>query len=461
MATVSIVDVVPVGTDQRRPSPTAPGPRRPARTGRRSCPRARSGRRCRRCTDDLAEVVLAGVSVVRRVVVGDLSGDARVVVRAQHVVADLPADALGGLRGVLGAGRERRARDASPTSTGSSSDAVHGEGHRRRRSDRVGPVGAGDADPEPLAGRPRVGAGVEVDHHVVRLARARAAPAAPWTPSRKARSSGAARRPARRCRRRRRRRASPTARPAAGRRETRSRATRLPDDGAGGRVDVPGQRAGVVEPLVARQPPGQVPGAVDPGGGADVRVDHERRAARRGRACADAVGRHRGQRAATSPRAGRGRARAGSRCARTRRSRPRASPGAAQPAVEPGGQLGVEVDPRPGHRGGRVGVRPRPGEQPVRDARLRRARRRCGRSCCGSRPPSPRRSSPGTRSARSPRVVPSEPHRPVVPVGAVPVLAQPGQHPRLVGRRAAAATRPPSPSPQTAGTGGSTHIGVM
>ena len=54
----------------------------------------------------------------------------------------------------------------------------------------------------------------------------------------------------------------------------------------------------------------------------------------------------------------------------------------------------VEVDPRAGDRGRRVGVRPRPGEQPVRDTGLARAPRRCGRSCCGSRPPSRRRASP-------------------------------------------------------------------
>ena len=75
----------------------------------------------------------------------------------------------------------------------------------------------------------------------------------------------------------------------------------------------------------------------------------------------------------------------------------------AQPAVPPRDHLVVEVDPRPGDRGGRVGVRPRPGQQPPRRAGLAQRRRRSGRCCCGSRRPSPPRSSWGTGSGRSRR----------------------------------------------------------
>ena len=103
---------------------------------------------------DLAEVVL--VRACRRTAWSSASPVRVVAVRraAQHVVVDRPADAVGRLGRVLGAGREGRAPGTSPSRSGSVSDAVRTvSDDRRRRRDRVRPVGAGDRDPQRVAGR--------------------------------------------------------------------------------------------------------------------------------------------------------------------------------------------------------------------------------------------------------------------------------------------------------------------
>ena len=169
-------------------------------------------------------------------------------------------------------------------------------------------------------------------------------------------------------------------------------------------------------------------GAVDPGGGADVRDDGQRARPLQRNDVGD-VGGTDGSRS-QCPRAGRGRARVASRRGRRRRSRPRASP-PPQPVVEPAGQLGGEVDARPGHRGGRVGVRPRAGEQPVRRPLGRELRHGPERVVAVAVGPA-RHDHRRDPDPLVPRGRPAEPDRPVVPVVAVGRLAEPGQHPRLV-----------------------------
>ncbi len=102
-----------------------------------------------------------------------------------------------------------------------------------------------------------------------------------------------------------------------------------------------------------------------------------------------------------------------------------------QPAVEPGGHLDVEVDPRAGHRGARVGVGPRAGQQSVRDAVLGQGSHGPERVVAVAVGP------PGHEHRRDvdplvARAVRAQPHRAAAPVVAVRVLAQPGQHPGLV-----------------------------
>ncbi len=133
---------------------------------------------------------------------------------------------------------------------------------------------------------------------------------------------------------------------------------------------------------------------------------------------------------------------------------------AAQPVVEPA---------RPSPRRSRSAVRASrsPGRRAPRGRRAAgavrragRARRRCGTSCCGSRRPSRRRSSPDTRSARSPGVVPpsrTDPWSQYAPCRFS--RSQVSTHGSLVSSRRSHSSY--QPSPQTAGTGGSTFIGVM
>ena len=203
----------------------------------------------------------------------------------------------------------------------------------------------------------------------------------------------------------------------------------VPDDRTGRRGDVPGQRPCVVEPLVAGEPPRQVAGAVDPRGGADVRDDGQlARPLQR-----DEVGRRRWHRRQSQPvplvqvEVGLGSRRGADEdvAAVLVRTRP------AQPVVEPAGQLGVEVDARPGHGGGRVGVRPRAGEQPVGRALGREPRHGPERVVAVAVGPA-RHDHRRDPDPLVPRGRPAEPYRPVVPVVAVGRLAEPGQHPRLV-----------------------------
>ena len=84
------------------------------------------------------------------------------------------------------------------------------------------------------------------------------------------------------------------------------------------------------------------------------------------------------------------------RARRRRRCRCRAASGpTSAPSRAPRSMRG------PGQRRRRRRVRPRAGQQPARHARLAPASPSCGRCCCGSRPPSRRRSSSGTRCGRS------------------------------------------------------------
>ncbi len=104
---------------------------------------------------------------------------------------------------------------------------------------------------------------------------------------------------------------------------------------------------------------------------------------------------------------------------------------AAQPAVPPGHHLAVQVDPRAGDRGRRVGVRPRPGQHPERHPGLAErgdgAERVVAVAVGPARHQHHRAGDPVVAVGAGPGA-----HRPVPPVGAVTVLAQPGQHPRLV-----------------------------
>ena len=190
---------------------------------------------------------------------------------------------------------------------------------------------------------------------------------------------------------------------------TRSRGHRVTDDVADRRLEVPGQRAGVVEPLVAGEPPGQVAGAVDPRGRADVREHRAATAARQRPQVRGDVGGtdgNRSQSALVQVEVGLGPGRrADEDVAAVLMAAPRRCP---QPQVEPPGQLGVEVDPRARHRGasGRrapTGPRAAGAASPCAASRSTEPERRC----CGSRRPSPRhdqRRAP--RSARSRAVGP-------------------------------------------------------
>ncbi len=112
--------------------------------------------------------------------------------------------------------------------------------------------------------------------------------------------------------------------------------------------------------------------------------------------------------------------------------------GPAQPPVPPGDHLVVEVDPRAGDRGGRVGVRPRSGQQPPR--RAGRAEPLDGAEGVVAVAVGP--AGHDHRGALDP-VVADVPQRAGLPVRAVPVLAQPGEQPRLVGLPAPLPLRAP------------------
>ena len=111
---------------------------------------------------------------------------------------------------------------------------------------------------------------------------------------------------------------------------------------------------------------------------------------------------------------------------------PCADPARRQPPVEPRGHLHAQVDPRPRHRGRRVGVRPRPGQQPVRHAvRRQRGDGAEGVVAVAVGPPRDEHHRAGDPLvARGGAVQPDRSAPPVVPVHPLP---QPGQHPGLVG----------------------------
>ena len=242
---------------------------------------------------------------------------------AQHVAGDRPGDVAGVLATTTSrTGRERRRLDpgvrsrAAARATPPCTVSVTGAG----RSDRVRPVRAGDREPQPVAGIEPVGAGVEDHLDVVLLAGHQRRDAGACTPSRKARSSvprvisaevpsgktshsfteseagGASaltRSRDRAAGRRRVRRARPTPRSASGRRR---RAGRRTAPTAGGRRSRSRRRCR----RPARRPASRGPSS--------------------SRVCGDRAATARVP-APSSPRAGRGPARAASRSGRTRRRR--------------------------------------------------------------------------------------------------------------------------------------------
>ena len=112
-----------------------------------------------------------------------------------------------------------------------------------------------------------------------------------------------------------------------------------------------------------------------------------------------------------------------------------------QPAVEPRDHLDVEVDPRPGDRRRGVGVRPRSGEQPVRHPGP--AQRLDGAEGVVAIAVGPARDDHHRALDAVVAHAVAQPDRAGPPVGAVPVLPQPGQHPRLVDLQPASPLRPP------------------
>ena len=216
---------------------------------------------------------------------------------------------------------------------------------------------------------------------------------------------------------------------------------RVPEQlGAVGRP-LPGQRRRVVVALVGRLPPRQRAGAAVPRRGADVR---------------------RARRTPTSPSPSAALLLAGTRqrplpARSATRPRPcrRSAPGrverllepgqrrlvvvpvvdAAQPAVPPAGHHRHQVDVRPGQRGGRRHVAPRPEQQPVRRAVLAQRLHGAERVVAVAVGPA----ADQHRRALDPVV--RRPHRAVPPVRRVALLLQPAQQPRLAARRPGAASR--------------------
>ena len=191
-----------------------------------------------------------------------------------------------------------------------------------------------------------------------------------------------------------------------------------------------GEGVGVVLALVAGEPPGEVAGTVDPRRRTDVRLHREGARAVEG----PSVGRRGGRRPDVADPVALVLVQEGGRAGRRphedldpvvlRRVR------AAQPVVEPGDHLDVEVDPRPGVRRRGVGVHPRSGEQPVRHARL--AQRRDGAERVVAVAVGP--AGDQHHRALDPVVAVAlavGPQGAVPPVGTVAVLAQPGEQPRL------------------------------
>ena len=218
---------------------------------------------------------------------------------------------------------------------------------------------------------------------------------------------------------------------------TRSRTRGWPTTALALRGPVPGQRAGVVLALVAGQPPRQVAGAVDPGRGADVGLDRQRARpvevdvvdAGAGRAATASLT----QRPSCRSRSGSGTVEV--RTKTSTRSVELVAPRAAQPAVPPRDHLDVEVDPRA--RAWRSPGRRAPTARPAAGTAYPAAAERLDGAegvvavAVGPAGHDHRRA---LRSGRSRAV--ARPDRPVPPVRPVAVLAQPGQHPRLVGLQA-------------------------
>ena len=340
---------------------------------------------------------------------------------------DRPRDPLGRLGAPVGTRREGRLRVVVGEDGQHQGTLVDGEGDGRRRRHGVGPVGPRHADAQHLPRGPEVGAGVQddldgVDHarferdrRAVDAVTERQVEGAPGHEG-----GGAVREDVADLHRER------GGRPVDAQLQPRSR---VPDHGRLGRGEVPRQRAGVVEALVAGQPPGEVPGAVDPRGRAGVGGD--RRRPRAGQhPLVGRGGRHRRQAQPVPLVQVEVRLRAGGR-ADEDVAAVGVRPAAAQPVVEPPGELGVEVEPRSRHRGRGVGVRPRAGEQPVRGAL---------RGEPGHRPEGAVAVAVGPAGHQHRRhldplvagVVGVEADRAVRPVGAVPRLAQPGEHPGFV-----------------------------
>ncbi len=228
----------------------------------------------------------------------------------------------------------------------------------------------------------------------------------------------------------------------------------LADHGLGVAVPLPDQRPGVVLALVGGQPPRQVAGAVDPGGGADVGLDDQRRAARpAARVCVDTDGDGQVSRIQCPS------------CWSRNAS----------------GRVEVRTNTS-AHVAGAASRPARAASGPT--TRPSRGRGRCagpGTPWPGRRAPTARRAAgaglpPRQRLDRAEGVVAvavgparDDHHRAVdavvavavavgadravPPVGAVAVLAQPGQHPGLVGLEAPRATPRATSSPHTAGTG--------
>ena len=127
----------------------------------------------------------------------------------------------------------------------------------------------------------------------------------------------------------------------------------------------------------------------------------------------------------------------------------------AQPPVPPAGHHRHQVEVRPRQRVVRRHVAPRPEQQPVRRRRPRRGLRQCGRCCCGSRRPSRRRASSGTRCGRSPAAATRAASRAsrAAPRASAAATAR---SPRRASRHASC-----QPSPTSDGTGGSAFIATM
>ncbi len=131
--------------------------------------------------------------------------------------------------------------------------------------------------------------------------------------------------------------------------------------------------------------------------------------------------------------------------------RPRFDSVVAQPLAEEGDHLRHQIDVRAGQRGRRSHVAPRTDQQLLLAAQVLRM---CATCCCGSRRPIRRRSSSGTRSARSrdaPSRAASTARRAAPPSNA----AATARARRFVPATLHATRRPRSPAPAAARSWGS------